>query len=287
MNINQYSKGQAILFAVVGVTVALAIGVTVASRNLTSSSRVSRTDSSSIAYAAAEGGIERLLALSDSALNNLSLGNPNCTAAGFQNGPTGYCRMEYAPSSGDSIPSVAILDVEVNSAANSIIIQNGFTKEIVLYDGSYQYPNTAIKICWRNPKAALFYYSYNIAGNVTKGGLFSTAALFTNFPYIFRSGDTFLQYDSADLGSTGFPYCRDVTIRASSYGLRIRALYEETEVGVFPTSGRLPRQGYKLTSVGKVGQTNEVSKTVIVFRSSAYMPSFFDSAIYSSEGQLN
>lgn len=285
------SKGQAILFAVVGVTVALAIGVTVASRNLSSSSRTSRTDTSARAYAAAEGGIERLLALTDSSLSNLANPTPNCASAGFEDGTNGFCILKYDPVAGDSITSVAELKVEVfnyNDDADSyyrFTLDNGFTKEVALFSNGVQYPNNRpVTICWSNPKAALYYYSYNSSGVMSKGALRSSTndTVFPNYPD--TSSDGFL------LGNTPgiFPYCRQITLVTTPYGLRIRALYDQTEVGVFP-SAELPIQGYRLISNGKILQQSEVRETkmVRVYRSLPYMPSFFDSAIYSATGQIN
>jgi hypothetical protein len=295
---NENRKGQAILFAVVGVTIALAIGVTVASRNLSSSSRVSRTDISARAYAAAEGGIERLLALSDSSLANIALGVTGaCNYAGFDDDPvgtTGTCALYYDPVFGDNITSLAELKVETfyyNESDTSneyydFSLKNGFTKEVALInvDGTKQYTNSTITICWKNKEAALYYFSYNASGAMRKGALRSSTSTATFPNYADTSS---LGFDTYSTTENGY-YCKSVGLVASPYGLRIRALYNDTDVRIKPSMD-LPTQGYKLTSSGKILQQSEVReiKVVKVYRSLPYMPSFFDSALYSAEGRIN
>jgi len=57
-------QGQALLFVVVAMTIALSIGINASVRTITSLSRTTRTDTAARALAAAEGGIERFIALS-------------------------------------------------------------------------------------------------------------------------------------------------------------------------------------------------------------------------------
>ena len=55
---NRNEKGQALLFVVVAMTIALSIGINASVRTITSLSRTTRTYTASRALAAAEGGIE-------------------------------------------------------------------------------------------------------------------------------------------------------------------------------------------------------------------------------------
>jgi hypothetical protein len=202
-----------------------------------------------------------------------------------------FCTLIYPPVEGDLIVSLAELKVEVfnfNDDADSYYrfkLDNGFTKEVALYSKGVQYPNNSpVTICWSNPAAAIYYFSYNASGDMSKGALRSSTNSVTFPNYSDTSSDGFI----TGAANGTFPYCREITLVTNPYGLRIRALYGETEVGVFPSSD-LPIQGYKLISNGKILQQSEVRETkmVRVYRSLPYMPSFFDSAIYSATGQIN
>lgn len=291
------SKGQAILFAVVGVTIALAIGVTAASRNLSSISRVSRTDTSSRAYAAAEGGLERLLLLNDSQLELLANGvtQEDCTSVGFTGINGEYCTLAYPPVSGEVITSLAELKVEKYRYTNDtesyfrMSLSNGDTKEVVLTTATEQYPNSTIDICWDGDDTAIYYYSYNPSGNIAKGGLIPYSGLATHSSDVSNYG--FVNAATGDAAHDNFDNCgivNLVTTPTPPYGLRIKALFGAANVGIFPVN-QLPYQGYKLTSNGKIQQQSEVKETkqVILYRSLPYMPSFFDAAIFSNTGTIN
>lgn len=289
-------KGQAILFAVVGVTIALAVGVTAASRNLSSMSRVSRTDTSARAYAAADGGIERVLSLSDQTLNNLASANPNCKLIDTQAtlGAENVCSLQYKPESEDAVTSVVEMKVEkfnYTDEAGSFFsthINEGYTKEVALYSDGVQYPGPNITVCWKKPletgNPILLYYSYNSLGNILRGGLIPAGySSNTISSYGYQSG---VPGKTADQQT--FTNCAQISLVSQPYGLRIKALYSGTDIGIFPSTP-LPVQGYKITAVGKVVQQGSVAETkkVKLYRSLPYMPSLFDFAIYSENGQIN
>jgi hypothetical protein len=165
---NENRKGQAILFAVVGITIALAVGVTVASRNLSSISRISRSDTSERAFAAAEGGIEKMLILSGSELNSLM--TPTTTSCGLVGGTVvtvdgnAYCRITYPIAPGDPIVSTADLKVEVynsndvdagGNAYLTLDIDNGNMAEVDLRTFSGR-----ITVCWDNANTAIYSNNY-------------------------------------------------------------------------------------------------------------------------------
>lgn len=277
-------KGQAILFAVVAVTIALAIGVTVASRNLSSISRVSRSDTSERAFAAAEGGIEKMLVLSGSELESMI--TPNATSCGLVGATivSGSCEVAYPVVSGDPIVSKANVKVEKYKSTDTLSgipylaldINNGDTAEVTLRNPPY---NGTLTICWDNPNAAIYYTKYNYFSSCSS----SKSALRANaLGNVSPNG-----FEIYDTPQNGFPRCSGAIAFSGNYdGLRIRALYGRTRVGIF-TSNALPDQGYKLTSLGKISGQAEVVKKVVAFRSYPFMPSVFDAAILSAGGQIN
>ena len=81
--------------------------------------------------------------------------------------------------------------------------------------------------------------------------------------------------------------CKTVDLVGSPYGLRIKVLYNDSKVAVFPSSDdiSLPPQGYKFTSRGEIvtGSGSEEKATVIVHKSLPYASDIFDYGIYTPE----
>ncbi len=355
MNKNQ--KGQTLLFVIVAVTIAMAVGVAVSTRTIQSLKRVARTDTSARVIAAAEGGIENILSRTYSQLDevaNKPAGEINCEAIGAITGPedgtcsyvftgtgsgqageTCTCACNYCDSKGcatsggakenepditcmigspcstpvscdekgegqckelngsvgkacvpklvdknssggDFISSRAVVKVEKIEFAEgeefSFTLEPGSLREVNL-DG---YGADSIKICWESDESAIYYYSYNSAGEVKKGGLRPSGASFGSY-----LSDLFVPSDE----SYGTMNCGTVGLVSNPYGLRIKVLYNDSEVAVFPTEGELPTQGYKLTSRGEIvtGSGGEEKATVIVRKSYPYAPDIFDYGIYTPE----
>ena len=84
-------KGQTLLFVIVAVTIAMAVGVAVSTRTIQSLKRVARTDTSARVIAAAEGGIENLLGRNYSQLDG-AIAVLDCGLIGAVPGPeAGAC----------------------------------------------------------------------------------------------------------------------------------------------------------------------------------------------------
>lgn len=319
------SKGQAVLFVVVGITIALVIGVSVVSRNLGSIGRVSRTDTSARAYAAAEGGIERLLGLTDYQLDQL-IGTPSnstCQSVGFSGAENGQCWYEFA--SEDKIISKTLLSVnsypDPSVGFVSVELNPGETKEVVMYYGSADtdnYTSFVITLCWDNVNAAVSYSFYYPGYHTWRGILsdvnntnigelpFDRATCLADFKWYRGLANPekkdYTRFMLANGASNPFPMCRIemiypgnpglAAVNGFPQGLRLTALFDNTTVGVFrytPHEATFQRQGYELTAKGTLSTKTQVveSKTVKVYRSLSHMPSFFDAAIFSAEGKIN
>ena len=297
-------RGQALLFVVVALTVALAIGMSVSTRTISSVKRSTSTDTSSRVYSAAEGGIEWFLRQPTSVLNALADGNNN-SGADCPAGTTDYagddksCVISYTSATGDNISSIAIVAVDpftFNNPAGStnhywFYINSGEVKEIRL-NGTY---NGNLRICWATQDSSatpiipdLYYTVYNNASGIINKGILrnssgshsgSTEEGVTAASMVIN-GTTNTFYTNLD-----FTECATLNIpnASSARGLRLKSMYAPSKVGVFPLTGTLPTQGYTINSIGQL-QENETIKTVKklkVFRSYEYMPSVFDYAIYS------
>ena len=280
MNKNQ--KGQTLLFVIVAVTIAMAVGVAVSTRTIQSLKRVARTDTSARVIAAAEGGIENLLSKTYNDLDNF-IDEPNpetkCGYIGATPGPVGECSYVFTGGTEDLISSRAVVNVEKfnsneDSNGYSFTLEPGSVKEVNLdtYDDSF------VRICWSEEPTVIYYYSYDKNGEVRKGGIYAD----DDSPNVPGISNIFVK---AQDSYSGYNYCKEVQlVNNSSYGLRIKALYSESKVAVFPKTGHtLPLQGYKLTSGGEIvtGSGSEENATVIVHKSYPYASDIFDYGIYT------
>ena len=181
-------------------------------------------------------------------------------------------------NTGDLISSRAVVKVEKFSTNEgngySFTLDPGSVREVNL-DG---YSDNTVKICWGNNQSAIYYLSYNSDGDVIKGGIKPIEPI----PTFMNLSDRFTN----DGVNTEDSYlCKTVDLVGSPYGLRIKVLYNSSKVAVFPTSGNLPLQGYKLTSRGEIvtGSGSEEKATVIVHKSLPYASDIFDYGIYTPE----
>ena len=279
--INQKTQqGQALLFVVVAMTIALSIGINASVRTISSLSRTTRTDTASRSLAAAEGGIERFLALSTQELEQTAGG----TCAAGTNDDSGACLVEFDADTEDILLSQAFVTVERYQPSHyPFTLDSGQIKEINLYDftGGTYYTESTVDLCWTSdPASDLMYTSYNDAGVQARGGLTGNSS--PGAPYASEG------FTNAGAGHDGFDNCEEVDIASDIYGLRVRSMGGTSNVGVFPTNGAtLPLQGYRITSVGRLEQDTGVTATrqITIIRTLPYLPVSFDYALYS-EGAI-
>ncbi|MBI2620618.1 hypothetical protein HYW61_00135 [candidate division WWE3 bacterium] len=281
MNLVRNQKGQAFLFIIVVMTVALALGIGVSLRTLSSISRVSTTDTASRALAAAEGGAERFLSLPDSKLSDAVDGNcPENTASDDEK-----CRVSFKPVAADNI--VAVSDVTVDyygsvGAGGSFATDaaEGNISEVNL-DG---YGDSKIEICWSSAGqegSDIYLFAYNSNGDVTKEGVSSSApkdGLYTQGGFANGGG-----------GRDAFDNCYTFELPSSPKGLRIQALNEDINLGIYPKNDSLPAQGYEITSVGQLLDAGDIkaTKKIVVKRSFPYLPHPFSFGAYSGNEVLD
>ena len=260
-------RGQALIFVIATMTVALAVGIGVSLRNLASISRTSRSDTASRAQAAAEGGAENVLARAESDLSDMA-GQP-------------AEQIEFSPTTGDNIVAVASVTVEnynIPSGANylPVEIKRDQVSEVKLDGG-------AVQICWSaqdpNSSSDIYYSAYNDSGDIVRKGVEADSR--TGFPSNYSSGGTF---DGADGGNSDFDNCHDASLPSDALGIRIRVINADTRLGIYPSSGSLPDQGYLVTSIGRLlsaPEGDDAEVVVKVIRSAPYMPGFFDFGVFS------
>jgi len=284
-------KGQVIMFVIMAMTIAMAVGVTVAGRSLSSLSRSARSDTANRVIAAAEGGVEKFLTLSTIDLNKVK-GGGYCPEGSTILSQSNECLVTFDPNASDNITSQAIVSVD-SFGSNADLDGTGYysfqlrpsiVKEVALDS----YSGNSVDICWvtmaasedSNIKASIYYIVYGKEGQGILKKQIVADPKSTNL-------DDMPGSVSPSKGGRGpFSNCHEVSWSGTqAYGLRVRALYNPASIGVFPESGKeLSDQGYVITSRGELLQEGKVktTKTVSAYRSHQYLPDVFDTAIYTN-----
>ena len=266
-NLKNNQKGQALIFVIGTMTIAMAVGVGVAVRNLSSISRSSRTDTSTRAQAAAEGGVENFLAKPNSELESLV----NTTQT-----------ITFTPTGEDSITTVADVTVEYYNIPSGqsylpLTISGGKMAQVWLNDSLNE-------VCWSSTNESvssdLYFSAYNDSGDIVREGVSASTSLGSPPEYSTN-------FETSNAGNTVFDDCFSPTLPDNATILRIRSLNAGSRVGVYPGGVSLPNQGYRITSDGKLQGTSQddniddVEARVVVTKSFDYMPGVFDFNIYS------
>lgn len=299
-------KGQALLMVIVAMTVALAVVTSVALRNLSTTSRITSTDTSSRVTAASEGGIERFINLSVSSLATLA--NCNVAAASCNTAalftaacpsgttyyttspadsrfPNGVCQVNFPHNVGeDNIDARAFPVVGFWPAAGAAI--NFELKKSQVFEVNMSgYTGTNISVCWKGT-AHLYSSAYDTSGIFTKVFLCNAAGC----PASNFAGANIIASvpDVSCPASEGFTsrvlLSKPTQMPAAVYGERLRALGADTEVRVTPQAGNnLVNQGYTITSYGELVQNAAItaSKKAVATKSLPFLPAIFDFGIYT------
>ncbi|KKS16910.1 MAG: hypothetical protein UU77_C0010G0031 [candidate division WWE3 bacterium GW2011_GWC1_41_7] len=298
LNLNRFyilkADGQALLFVIVAMTVALAVGVNVSLRTLSSVSRTAQSDTSERVLAAAEGGAESFIKLSVGQLEAISDAFDTDTVADYLCDDAGddvsydpirkECLINYTGLGLDNVDAKAYVRVDeypvvtgVNRGYEFRLEQDTLTEVAVV--------SSTVQFCFSLEGAAgdiiyMFYGSNQLKG---RGG-FTTGFVQTQPNQIDYSVSGFTFVNSANSPSArGYTYCRNINVPAAAKALRLRAVGGDIKVGVFNPS--LPVQGYQVTSTGELVQDGvvQISRQVRVFKSYSYLPGIFDFGIFSNQ----
>ena len=279
MTAHKNNSGQALLFVVVALAISMVVGVSISTRTLSLSRRVSNTDTHSRVYYSAEAGIERFVNLSMDELEAIA-NNTDCAEAATgseQNDDGSSCTFDL----GDDIETSTEVTVE-SITYNETDPANHFALELGngSFGGVNLYNATAnrIRICWENPQSAVYYSLWNANGVRYKNILKPNDQVMSNITGAVEVG-SYASYSSV------YPYCYTVQLSTNPIYLILAPINAGTKIGVFPFSNSLPPQGYRITSKARLksDDTNQVqvTKVIEVVRSFDYVPGFFDNAIYA------
>jgi len=287
MKKNEFKKGQALLFVLVAVSVAMVVGVSISNRTLSSVKRTTTSDTYSRVLGAAEGCIERAVVLPLVEVDNLvesGATSSECSQAfGAGSGVVATvdgsaCVLPYKAASEN-------LTLQAEAKFETLSNQNPF--ETTLAEGKMTevslegYTANSVDLCWNNPTTAISVVVYN-AANVVRTG--------------YQIGDIGLptsSFLSTDHSLSGFQ-CKTVNFSTlgapTPYGMRLRALYEGSLIRVYPVAPAtvMPNQGFRVICKGYLSgsESQSISKEITAVRSNPSMPSVFDYGLYSHEGSV-
>lgn len=277
------NRGQVLLFVVLALTISTVVGVAVATRTISTTRRVSSTDTYAKVFYSAEAGIERFAGQSSAELISISQGS-SCGSTGATLTASGTCQFNLGLSElVATLTEVSVSQTPYNALEGTA--EEHFT--LVSDHGTFSginianYNATQIRLCWNSNVATatgLYYIVY------TSGGIYGKGMTVPNSGVPFSTGTTSVA-DPTDYA--GYSDCFLVTVpqNNSTAFLQLTSLGGGSVVGVFPTGAAdLPNQGFLITSRATLNQTDtqvQVSKVLSVFKTRSFVPGFFNSALYA------
>ncbi|AHB40449.1 MAG: hypothetical protein ACD_25C00074G0002 [uncultured bacterium] len=278
------NRGQALLFVVVALTISMVVGVSVATRTLSVTKRVSSTDTQAKVYYAAEAGIERFVGLPASELAVIAT-KTSCGSTTQATLTSGECVFFLGASgSVETRTAVTVESFTYNettpSSHYSTELKNGTFSTVALLN----YAGSSLNLCWRNqPSAgnntALYYTLWSPSALLGKALVIPPGNILDPALKVSGSKDA--------VGGTGeYTRCTTVNIPSAPSFINIMSIGGDSKVGVFPASSfDLPTQGFKITSKATLKSSADVQQQVVkvieTIRSYNHVPGFFDAAIYA------
>ncbi len=283
------SGGQALLFVVVALTISMVVGVSVATRTLSVTKRVSSTDTQAKVYYAAEAGIERFINQPSTELTKIAAGNGCGTTGATAEAGVG-CHFILGTGTTYNVETKTTVTVQsfVYNESNpsphySTILRNGTFSSVALIG----YTGTSLDLCWRNQPAAsgentaLYYTLWSASSLLGKALIIPAGNQMDSNLDISGSID-------AGAGRGEYTRCKNVLIPAASVPsfINIMSVGGDSKVGVFPTGASdLPSQGFQITSKATLNSASDLQQQVVkiieAVRTYDHVPGFFDSAIYA------
>jgi len=274
-------SGQILILVLLIVVVSLAVGLSVASRNLTNLRISTQTQESQRAFSAAEGGVEDVLSKLSAIAADIGTTNNNAGCVG-----TGSERT-CTSAVGDLSASVVVKGQNVYKS--TVILGEVAQVDLRTYNGS-------VKIDWpANPhvslEVTLICDSIGIANNCNGGvdhGDYAQNRYFFRGPNPPSADMTVTAPFTWDECSPSGGICSKTIFTLSSIKplyLRIKPFYSVVDLTVSGVSpNNLPTQIYEINSVAKteIGITRRVQVTRTALPA---LPAVFDYALYS-EGDI-
>lgn len=253
-------KGQTLVVIVFLMIAALAIGVSLSNRFITTLSITSDSYTSYQAHAVAEAAIERILTLSTVELEEFILHN-SCGS---------YCNLEILGPDGVVQRATVVLshlgrgsepfETRISVSDISEINLNGYGD------------NKTLSICWNAPQTGELPAIYATLVKGAQGSYTAENLAYNSIGSLRPNGFT------QAISAMGFENCMSFNTGVNPRVIRIRSIYNETYITVIPdASSTLPSQGVLIESTGQV---LDLSKKVSVIKSDNMVPLDFDYVLY-------
>ncbi|OGD87219.1 hypothetical protein A2870_03670 [Candidatus Curtissbacteria bacterium RIFCSPHIGHO2_01_FULL_41_11] len=260
-------SGQILIIVLLVVVVALAVGLSVASRNITNLRTSTQTEQSQRAFTAAEGGVEDVLSRLSTITSGIPVGGQTTV-----NVPVGNLTANVSIASANTYQQVidegnvgqialsggsGTVQVEWVNSSDSSESGNPASLEITEINGVSPY--TQVRSAWSGA---------DHGGD--QQGFVDPSTTTLSAPY-----------HNCTSGS-GFQKCVQIDLAASPVFLRIRPFWNKATVMVSSSSGSLPAQTYNITSTAST-QAGITRKVQVTRTALPQLPASFDYVLFSEQ----
>jgi len=283
------NKGQALLFVVVALTISMVVGVSVATRTLSMTKRVSSTDTLAKVYYAAEAGIERFVSRPVSELAAMVAGGNCGNTSSTWSSAEGACIFTLGDTS--EIATDTSVTVDLVSANESdperyeIRLKNGAFSGIAMSG----YSGNQVTLCWadsNNASNTALYYTLWSSDALLRENLVLPNAVAPS-PDAVTFTVTGTPVTAAVSPHAMYDWCANISTAGTPYFMNVMSLGGDATVGVLPALGfTIPPQGFQIVSRATLSSDDDNPQVVTVIRVSRsydHVPGFFNSAIYSQK----
>ncbi len=282
-------KGQTLVFVLLVMTAALAVGIAISSRTISTIRRTTNIDTASRALAAAEAAVEYHLARTASELDSLAGYPPS------GNSPSNVTQCTQVSSTPIRYPGTGTLDSDLQTYAEVIVTRIGCMSNNQSYDVEVS-PDKVLElrldngtdgvasfdITARNPTALglhiieLYQQGTQVQWRKRSVNLGSSNAISSDTN--ITTGASTINYQTANPGGS----VRPLLVRI----LPIKSAPGKTSLTIRNVSSyALPYQGHKITAVGIVGGSqNSVNRTIVAAKSIPALPAIFNFGVYGESG---
>lgn len=250
-------KGQVLVSVVMLMIIAAAASIAISTRFMKNLRSGITTDFSARSLAAAESGIERMLLLPNTTLEEY-INNNSCGSA-----------CNYTLNGDDNIVSNVAVTLEFDGNTNNaytVELSEDSIKEINLIG----YAGSNLNICWNSNDASI-YASY----------VYQSGTDYSASTYAINSVDPADPFNGFELATSGNGYTNCYSLAFSGTSpqlLRLKSVYDTTSVYLLPSSSAvIPSQGILITSKAT---TQDITRSVTVLKSTTSLPELFDYALY-------
>ena len=282
------NKGQALLFVVVALTISMVVGVSVATRTLSVTKRVSSTDTGAKVFYAAEAGIERFVDRPTSEL--IEIANGTSCGGTLSTLSDGACTFTLGDSTKVETKTSVTVQMMTYNKSNpdryEVRLKNGTFSGIALSGYSGQ-----VNLCWRDSNESantgLYYTLWSPSALMRESIILPNATSPNPEAVSFTVTGSSVIANNDTVTPNIYRWCTSVDAIGTPYFLNVMSLGGDAVVGVLPAPGLdIPPQGFQITSKATLNSADsqqQAVKIIVTDRSYSHVPGFFNAAIYAQK----